>query len=152
MQSGRLKHVNIPEVASVRNASIFVFRQGLWTAGLRTPPGQECSNGSLTRFAVVPWRIFMKLVKVKTARFADVIDQCGEPESYTLWRSPKDDPQLKKLLASNHVMTIRNAGGADFGEVGLQERKGAMYLKFPKSLKRFEGKRIVGVKWDLVKA
>ena len=29
----------------------FFLRQGLWTEGLRTPPGQECSNGSLTFFA-----------------------------------------------------------------------------------------------------
>jgi hypothetical protein len=38
----------------------FCFRQGLWTEGLRTPPGQECSNGSLTFFAVVLWRTFFK--------------------------------------------------------------------------------------------
>src|SRR5204863_8011950 len=34
------------------------FRQGLWTEGLRTPPGQECSNGSLILLAVVLWRTF----------------------------------------------------------------------------------------------
>lgn len=93
----------------------------------------------------------MKLVKVKTARFAEVIEKAGEPETYTLWRAPKEDPQLKKLVASNHILTIRNNGGADFGEVGLHQRKGAIYLKFPKSLKRFAGKRIVGIKWDLLK-
>ena len=36
----------------------FPFRQGLWTADLRTPPEQECSNGSLIHFAVVLWRTF----------------------------------------------------------------------------------------------
>jgi hypothetical protein len=36
----------------------FFLRQGLWIEGLRTPPGQECSNGSLTFFAVVLWRTF----------------------------------------------------------------------------------------------
>jgi hypothetical protein len=46
------------EFASSTNASIFLLRQGLWTEGLRTPPGQECSNGSLTFLAVVLWRIF----------------------------------------------------------------------------------------------
>jgi len=94
----------------------------------------------------------MKLLKVKTARFAEVVEKCGEPESYTLWRSLKEDPQLKKLLATHYIMTVRNGGGADFGEVGLHERKGAMYLRFPKSLKRFEGKRIVGIKWNLVRS
>ena len=36
----------------------FRLRQGLWTEDLRTPPGQECSNGSLIFFAVVLWRTF----------------------------------------------------------------------------------------------
>jgi hypothetical protein len=34
--------------------------------------------------------------------------------------------------------------------VGFKERKRAIYLMFPKSLKRFENKRIIGVKWGLV--
>jgi hypothetical protein len=38
----------------------FFLRQGLWTEGLRTPPGQECSNGSLTFLAVVLWRTFSR--------------------------------------------------------------------------------------------
>ena len=37
----------------------FRFRQGLWTEGVRIPPGQECSNGSLILFAVVLWRSFL---------------------------------------------------------------------------------------------
>lgn len=36
----------------------FHFRQGLWIEDLRTPPGQECSNGSLILLAVVLWRAF----------------------------------------------------------------------------------------------
>jgi len=41
-----------------RDARTFPLRQGLWTADLRTPPEQECSNGSLILFAVVLWRTF----------------------------------------------------------------------------------------------
>lgn len=94
----------------------------------------------------------MKLLKVKTARFTDVIAESGKPESYVLWRKPADDSRLKRLVAQNHVMTVRRAdGGADFGEIGLHEEKGASYLAFPKSLKQFAGKRIVGIKWELVR-
>ena len=39
-------------------AGKFPFRQGLWIEDLRTPPGQECSNGSLILLAVVLWRAF----------------------------------------------------------------------------------------------
>ena len=40
-------------------AGKFALRQGLWTEDLQTPPGQECSNGSLILFAVVLWRTFL---------------------------------------------------------------------------------------------
>ena len=36
----------------------FPFRQGLWIEDLQTPPGQECSNGSMILLAVVLWRAF----------------------------------------------------------------------------------------------
>jgi len=50
-------------------------------------------------------------------------------------------------------MTIqRSESGTEFGLVGFKERKGASYLIFPKSLKRFENKRIVGINWELVKS
>ena len=94
----------------------------------------------------------MKLMKVKTARFAEVVEKCGEPQSYALWRKPDQDPQLKKLLAQNRIMTIRRGTGADFGEPGFHKAKSTIYLQFPKSLKRFQDQRIVGIKWDMVKS
>ena len=41
-------------------ASKFWLRQGLWIEDLQTPPGQECSNGSLILLAVVLWRAFFR--------------------------------------------------------------------------------------------
>ena len=43
--------------ATVR-AGTFHLRQGLWIEDLQTPPGQECSNGSMILLAVVLWRAF----------------------------------------------------------------------------------------------
>ena len=40
-------------------AGKFALRQGLWTEDLQTPPGQECSNGSLILLAVVLWRTLL---------------------------------------------------------------------------------------------
>jgi hypothetical protein len=37
----------------------FRLRQGLWIEDLQTPPGQECSNGSMILLAVVLWRAFL---------------------------------------------------------------------------------------------
>jgi hypothetical protein len=138
------------------------FRQGLWIEDLRTPPGQECSNGSLILLAIVLWRTFfwpspavaslpMKLLKVQTARFAQVVDVCGEPETYTLWQKPAADRHFQSQIKNNRVMTIQKSeSGTDFGIASFKQRKGATYLIFPKSLKRFADKRIVGIDWALI--
>jgi hypothetical protein len=132
------------------------FRQGLWIEDLRTPPEQECSNGSLILFAVVLWRTFeprMKLLKVRNRRFREVAEKCGQPEVYTLWQQPKTDRQFQSILKNNRVMTIKPSdAGTDFGEVGFHKGPTARYLVFPKSLQRFEGERIVGIDWALVKS
>jgi len=94
----------------------------------------------------------MKLLKVKTVRFAEVVDKAGKPEVYTLWQKPAADRHFQSLNKSNRVMTIQKSeSGTDFGLVGFKERKGASYLVFPKSLKRFADKRIVGINWDLLR-
>ena len=95
----------------------------------------------------------MKVLKVKTARFAQVVEKAGRPESYTLWQKPLQDRHLQSQIKNHRVMTIQQSdAGTEFGIVGFKERKGARYLVFPKSLKRSEGKRIIGINWDLVKS
>ncbi len=93
----------------------------------------------------------MKLLKVKTVRFADMVEKAGAPEVYTLWQKPAQDRQLQSAIKNHRVMTIQcTESGTEFGEVGFKERKGARYLVFPKSLKRVEGKRVVGIKWEML--
>ena len=94
----------------------------------------------------------MKLLKTKTKRLADVVESAGKPEPYTLWQKPAQDRHLQSEIKNNRVMTVlKTEAGSEFGLVGFKERKGAIYLIFPKSLKRFEERRIVGINWDLVK-
>ena len=94
----------------------------------------------------------MKLLKVKTARFAEVVEKAGKPEVYTLWQKPAQDRHLQSEIKNNRVMTIQKSeAGSEFGMVGFKESKGASYLVFPKSLKRFENNRIIGINWALVK-
>jgi hypothetical protein len=103
----------------------------------------------------LPWfpgGLFVKLLKVKTARFAQVVEKAGKPEVYTLWQKPAQDRHLQSEIKNNRVMTVQKSdSGSEFGIVGFKEQKGASYLIFPKSLKRFENKRIVGINWDLIK-
>ena len=94
----------------------------------------------------------MKLLKIKTARFSQIIEDCGKPQVYTLWQKPSADRHLQSQIKNNRVMTIlKSESGTDFGMVGFKESKEARYLIFPKSLKHFAEKRIIGIDWALVR-
>jgi hypothetical protein len=94
----------------------------------------------------------MKLLKIKTARFSQIIEKCGKPEVYTLWQKPSADRHLQAQIKKTRLMTIlKSESGTDFGIVGFKENKEARYLVFPKSLKRFAEKRIIGIDWTLVR-
>ncbi len=95
----------------------------------------------------------MQLLKVKTVRFSEVVVKAAPPEVYALWVKPKDDRHFQSLLKNNRVMTIQQSdAGTDFGTAEFSERPGARYLAFPKSIKRFAARRVVGINWELVKA
>ena len=93
----------------------------------------------------------MKLLKVKTVRFSDVVETAGKPEPYTLWQKPTADRHFQSALKNHRVITIQKTdSGTEFGIVGFKQSKTASYLMFPKSLKRYENKRVVGIKWEMV--
>jgi hypothetical protein len=94
----------------------------------------------------------MKLLKTKRERFSEVIEKSGKPQVYTLWQKPSADRHLQSQIKNHRVMTIlKSESGTDFGIVGFKETKEARYLIFPKSLKRFAEKRIVGIDWAVVR-
>ena len=78
---------------------------------------------------------------------------CGKPRLHTLWRPAAKDREFKSAVKQNRMLTLRrsNVGNRrDFGIVGYIEVPESLHLVFPRSLKRFEGKRIVGISYDLV--
>jgi len=90
-----------------------------------------------------------------TARFAAVVQQAGAPEQVIPWKDPARDPKFQKAIRENRVMTITlpTVGTKkDFGVVGFEREKNAAFLIFPNSLKKFAGKRIVGIKYSLLAA
>jgi hypothetical protein len=94
----------------------------------------------------------MKLLKTKTVRFSQIVEECGQPNVYTLWEKPAADRRFQAQLKNNRVMTIQKSeSGTDFGIIGFKERKGARYLVFSKSLKQFADKRVIGIDWTLVR-
>src|SRR5947207_12205733 len=94
----------------------------------------------------------MKLLKTKTIRFSQIVEKCGQPNVYTLWEKPAADRRFQAQLKNSRVMTVQKSeSGTDFGTIGFKERKGARYLVFPKSLKRFADKRVIGIDWARVR-
>jgi len=94
----------------------------------------------------------MKLLKTKTIRFSQIVEECGQPNIYTLWEKPAADRRFQTQLKNNRVMTVQKTeSGTDFGIIGFKERKGARHLVFPKSLKQFVDKRVIGIDWTVVR-
>ncbi len=94
----------------------------------------------------------MKLITVKTARFSQVLEDCGKPQVYTLWLKPSADRHFQGQMKKNRVMTIlKSDAGTDFGIIGLRESREAQYLIFPKSLKQFADRRVIGIDWALTR-
>ncbi len=86
-------------------------------------------------------------------RFATVVAKAGKPTPYLAWSAPAKDPHFKSALAQHKVMTIRQqlrGPHKDAGEVGYFPERNVQLLLFPRSLRRFEGKRIVGINYDLI--
>ena len=40
----------------------------------------------------------MKLLKIKTARFSQIIENYGNPQVYTLWQKPSADRHLQSQI------------------------------------------------------
>jgi hypothetical protein len=90
-----------------------------------------------------------------TVRFSKIVEAAGKPDIHVLWIDPSKDSVLQKAIKANRVMTIhQQATGAktDYGTVGFEKNVSGQVLIFPKSLRSFENKRVVGVKYELLEA
>jgi hypothetical protein len=90
---------------------------------------------------------------MKTARFSDLVKKAGPPDSYLLWSSPKTDRVFQRAVKENRILTIHqeNVGTKkDYGRVGFHEEPNAQFLMFPKSLKSFGDRRVIGINYDLL--
>jgi len=87
-----------------------------------------------------------------TARFAHVVATCGNPEAHFVLTAPEKDRTLQKAIKASRVMTVfQNAVGskADRGVVGFEAGRARQFLIFPKTLRAFAGKTVIGIKYDL---
>jgi hypothetical protein len=96
----------------------------------------------------------MKVFSTKTVRFTALVQASGQPEVANLWTRPEEDKPFMKAVRENRVLTVKqeNLGSSkDFGVVGFLREKNVSYLVFPKSLEKFKDRRVIGIKYDLVR-
>ena len=89
---------------------------------------------------------------MKTARFAQVVQACGAPETYLLWMPAAEDKLFQRAVKEHRIMTLhQELRGAkkDFGTVGFHEEPNAQFILFPKSLRRFGDRRIIAIDYEL---
>lgn len=91
---------------------------------------------------------------MKTARFNDVVAKSGHPELHLTWSAPASDKVLQAALKQHRVVTVyqqTRGSKKDHGIVGLEAAPKAQYLIFPKSLRLFADRKIVGINYDLLR-
>jgi hypothetical protein len=90
----------------------------------------------------------------KQIRFVQLVKASGQPHPATLWvADPNKDPEFKKAIAENRILTIHhvNVGNKkESGEIGFQSGGASGYLIFPKPLTMAEGTRVIGLKFDML--
>ena len=90
---------------------------------------------------------------MKTARFSEIVQHCGRPEAHLVLIEPRQDKALQAAIKAHRVLTVlqTNVGTkADSAVVGFEAGNSRQYLIFPKSLRRFAGRKIVGIKYELL--
>jgi diamine N-acetyltransferase len=90
---------------------------------------------------------------IGTVRFSKIVETVGKPSVHVLWIDPDKDDILQKAIKANRVMTIHqrpDGTKTDYGTIGFEKNVPGQVLIFPKSLRSFADKRVIGVKYDLL--
>ena len=92
-------------------------------------------------------------MRVKTVRFSNVVQKSGQPETHLIFVEPSKDRTLQSAIKANRVMTVEQTAvgtKTDRGEIGFHPGTSRQFLVFPKSLRAFAGRSVVGIKYDLL--
>lgn len=93
--------------------------------------------------------------KQKTARFAAVVAKAGRPRVHLTFLAAVKDSELQSALKAHRVMSVVSfitGTKKDYGLAGYVEELASQVFIFPKPLKAFDDRRIVGINYDLLAA
>jgi len=88
-----------------------------------------------------------------TIPFSKIVVTAGKPKRPPIVGRTSEGLSSAKAIAADRVMTVHQHSAetkTDFGVVEFEKGVSGQILIFPKSLKRFADKRVVGVKYDLL--
>jgi hypothetical protein len=89
-----------------------------------------------------------------TVRFGDLVRNSGRPIVHTIWtKQPGRNKTFVDAVKSNRVLTVvRDSTNKrkDYGAIGFRERPGAVYLVFPRPLRKNAEGRVVGINYQLL--
>ena len=97
----------------------------------------------------------MEVSNVKQVRFGKIVEVGGKPEAYLAFSDPDKDPSFMRAAKESRVVTIKQEPTSkhkDFGIVGYVKEKYATYLIFPKSLREFDGQRVIGIDYSILQS
>ena len=89
----------------------------------------------------------------KKLRFGDLVRKAGRPQVVTLWTDPRRDRSFTRAIQQNRVLTVLRQPAtqhADFGNIGFQQQREALYLVFPRPLPENRDSRVVGINYQLL--
>lgn len=92
---------------------------------------------------------------MKTVRFSALVNSAGRPDIHLLFVKPEEDRTLQKAVRAKRVVTLFQTmvgSKTDHGEVGFRPGSSRQYVIFPKSVGAFEGRKVVGVKYELLES
>jgi hypothetical protein len=92
---------------------------------------------------------------METVRFSQIVESSGKPDTHLLLIDPAKDKTLQAAIKSNRVMTVYQGSGntkTDYGTIGFEEGSSRQFLVFPKTLKPFADKRVIGIKYELLES
>lgn len=90
---------------------------------------------------------------MKTVRFSNVVQKAGQPETHLVLVEPSKDRTLQAAIKTHRVMTVQQTAvgtKTDRGEVGFHPGTSRQFFVFPRSLRTFAGRTVVGIKYDLL--
>jgi hypothetical protein len=97
----------------------------------------------------------MEVKDVKHVRFGKIVEAGGKPGAYLAFSDPAKDPSFMRAAKESRVVTIKQEPTSkhkDFGIVGYLKEKYATYLIFPKSLREFDGQRVIGIDYSILQS